>query len=437
MLAAASLLARYWPGLGARQDASLAVAGGLLRAGHGETLVADFIRAVATFARDEETVARVTAAEYTRRRLEGGLDATGWPTLSDIIDERIVKKVMAWVGAPSAPAGEMHSAALKEEASAERKTALVLPFKSAREVFMEGPVDVPWVVEAFVAEGALTEVDGKVKQSGKTTWLLYMCAAILDRKPFLGRKTCCTPIVFLTEQGRTAFKEALKRAGLHERDDLRVLFFKDVIGKPWEEVVAAAILECQRVGAKLLVVDTLPQFAGIPGDGENSSGEALKAVRPLQEAAMSHDLAVVFTRHERKSGGEVGEAGRGSSAFAGASDVILALRRPDAKSRPNARVIRSLSRFEETPDELVIELTEGGYRVLGNEKSLILHETRRRLVEALPRTEQGAMEMDDIVKLIDTPRTTIQEALKASLDEGEIKRTGGGKKRDPYRFFSI
>jgi hypothetical protein len=50
-------------------------------------------------------------------------------------------------------------------------------------------------------------------------------------------------------------------------------------------------------------------------------------------AAGSAGLAVLMLRHERKGGGEVGESGRGSSAFAGAVDVILQLKRPEGNTR--------------------------------------------------------------------------------------------------------
>jgi hypothetical protein len=85
---------------------------------------------------------------------------------------------------------------------------------------------------------------------------------------------------------------------------------------------------------------------------------------PLQEAAAGDGLAVVVLRHDRKSGGDVGDSGRGSSAFSGAVDVVLQLSRPEGQSRPGVRALKSLSRFDETPETLVIELTEAGYVAL-------------------------------------------------------------------------
>jgi hypothetical protein len=109
-------------------------------------------------------------------------------------------------------------------------------------------------------------------------------------------------------------------------------------------VVRAAIARCKEVGAETLLVDTLRQFAGLRGDAENNSGDALRAIEPLQRAA-AEGLAVIVDRHERKGGGEVGESGRGSSAFAGAVDILLSLRRPEGRARATMRVLHALSRF--------------------------------------------------------------------------------------------
>lgn len=48
------------------------------------------------------------------------------------------------------------------------------------------------------------------------------------------------------------------------------------------------------------------------GDSENNAGDALAAMLPLQEAA-GNGIAVIVLRHDRKSGGLVGESARESS----------------------------------------------------------------------------------------------------------------------------
>ena len=59
---------------------------------------------------------------------------------------------------------------------------------------------------------------------------------------------------------------------------------------------------------------------------ENDAAEALRASRPLQQAAQS-GLGVIATCHHRKGGGALGESRRGSSAFGGAVDIIVSLTR--------------------------------------------------------------------------------------------------------------
>jgi hypothetical protein len=132
------------------------------------------------------------------------------------------------------------------------------------------------------------------------------------------------------------------------------------MSKPWQEVAAAAVAECRRRGARLLVVDTIAPFAGLAGATENDAGHVLAALKHLQ-AATSAGIAVLIVQHQRKSGGELVDAGRGSSAFAGAVDILLSLSRRQGRGRRTRREIHAVSRFDETPTSLLIELTDAGY----------------------------------------------------------------------------
>ncbi|MDP9359486.1 MAG: bifunctional DNA primase/polymerase, partial [Chloroflexota bacterium] len=97
-LAAAALLVRHWPGRGARQDAALALAGGLLRAGWVAEDVVAFIETVAAAAGDEEARKRGEAVRSTAGALTSGDPTTGWPTLTELLDAKVVERVRAWLG---------------------------------------------------------------------------------------------------------------------------------------------------------------------------------------------------------------------------------------------------------------------------------------------------------------------------------------------------
>ncbi|MGC2464606.1 MAG: DnaB-like helicase N-terminal domain-containing protein [Candidatus Acidiferrum sp.] len=245
--------------------------------------------------------------------------------------------------------------------------------------FAEGAAKKKWVLHGYFAAGSIAEMSAKIK-IGKTSLLLSACAAILDGVPFLGQPTHKTKVLYLTEQPDTSFREAMERAGLLGREDFHVLSFGDTRGVAWPDVVRAAVIQAKRVGAGLLAVDTLSQWAGLSGDSENDSGTAIEAMNPLQFAA-AQGLAVIVVRHERKSGGEISDAGRGSSAFGGIADVLLSLRRCDGGTS-NRRILQAVSRFSETPVSTVIELVENDFIAVGTPGETAANDMER-LVQAV------------------------------------------------------
>jgi hypothetical protein len=309
-----------------------------------------------------------------------------------------------------------------------------LRFHTAREVGEETPESPVWHVEGYLAAGAITELSGKIKAAGKTTFLTLMARAISVGDPFLGRTTTQTRVVYLTEQPSASFREALRRAGLLDSDDVLILYWRETVGIGWPEVVQRAAEECQQQDANVLIVDTLPKFARLRGDAENNAGDADEAMEPLQIAA-NDGVAVAVARHERKAGGEVGDSGRGSTAFGGAVDIVLSLKRPQGESRVGVRELSALSRFDETPDLLVIELTDDGYVAHGDERSVVLADARRDAHEALPHAPEAAVTIDDLVARANgASRATVQRALDALLGDGVATRVGKGRRGDPYRY---
>lgn len=396
-----------------------------------------FIHKLYFYTQDQEQIKRIHAMSGLHRPEKSGRRAD---YLQRSIDRaaKNVTQIYDWRTATLSLNGsrddkkKKHSAAPREGVAAERK----IRWRTAREVAAETPAQTEWCARPYVARGTITEVDGKIKAGGKTTWVSHMAACILDGRPFMGEPTKKTRILFLTEQPPASFRKVLERAGLTGQEDLYILCWHDVAGMLWPEVARHAVIKAEEVEAGVLFVDTLGQFAGIAGDRENSAGDAMEAMRPLQEAA-AKNLAVVLTRHERKGGGEVGESGRGSSAFGGAVDIILSIRRAEGNVRPTVRVIESLSRFEETPDKLVIELTPTGYRSLGDATAFAEKEARGAILETLPAKPENAIATGDLLDKLKeqgVKRTSAQDALHTLTESGAIERIGGGKRGDPYRY---
>jgi hypothetical protein len=222
-------------------------------------------------------------------------------------------------------------------------------------------------------------------------------------------------------------------------------------------VVADTFAHAVAIGAVLIVVDTLPACARVRGDDENSSGRALEAVEPLQLGVDASGLGLALTFHDRKGGGEVGESGRGSSAYAGAVDIILHIERPGGNIAPTIRRLTAASRFEATPDELFIELTPSGYVSLGSEDDVVRVQVAAHLADALPTTEETAMRVtaatrkgDDgtettepgildalAAKGVKAARSTVDEELKRWWQGEYAGRTGEGKKGSAYRYWLV
>ena len=182
-------------------------------------------------------------------------------------------------------------------------------------------------------------------------------------------------------------------------------------------------------------MDTISTWAGLRGDSENNNGDQLAAAEPLQDAA-AKGLAVVVTRHERKGGGDVGESGRGGSAFSGAVDTIVSIRRGEGKTKPTVRMLQALSRFSETPADLVIDLTEQGYVVLGDQGTVATLEAEQALLDRLPEREADALDLETLRTAEPIIATTAAKAAMKNLHTSrKAGRLGRGKKGDPYRYF--
>ena len=182
-----------------------------------------------------------------------------------------------------------------------------------------------------------------------------------------------------------------------------------------------------------MLVDTLPQFAGLRGDTENQSGAALEVLEPVQKLA-ANGIGVVLSRHERKSGGDVGDSGRGSSAWGGVVDIIVSIRRSEGTAS-TVRVLRSVSRFDETPHQLVINLHDGEYHAEGTEARVALKDAMRALIEKSPVTRPDAKATNELITLAGVTSTVGKEAINKLHDLDILARTGEGKSGNPFKYW--
>src|SRR5262249_38726738 len=123
---------------------------------------------------------------------------------------------------------------------------------------------------------------------------------------------------------------------------------------------------------------------------ENDAARVLAALSPLHRITAA-GAALLLVHHPRKGDASEFQAARGSGALSGFVDVIVELRRLNpGDHRDRRRVLTAISRFDETPPEAVIELTEDGYRTVGSKADARRADRLHVIGAHLPNDPPGA-----------------------------------------------
>jgi hypothetical protein len=310
-----------------------------------------------------------------------------------------------------------------------------LRFTSAADLRAATPEEQPWAWDGYLARGAVTMLAGKPKYAGKSTLAWAAAEALAAGAPaFLGRRVEGGPVVYVSEEGAGTLRHKLPAS-----DRVSVLTRDAAWPKPaWPGLVTAAVDEAERIGAVLLVIDALSFWAGFAKDAEKDSGAA-QAVMDALGLATRPGLAVLLVHHHRKSGGEEGDAVRGSGAIFGAVDALVELESLADDAPPGQRRLVGVSRWEgATPAVLVVErdAATAAWRVIGeaDDRGATADLTlRERLLRAVPGEEPGATE-PDLAESVGVDKRKVAKPLRALVNEGVVLRDGEGKPYQPYRY---
>jgi hypothetical protein len=306
------------------------------------------------------------------------------------------------------------------------------------------PPEPAWLLRGYVAPFALTLLAGRPKV-GKSTAVFALVARLVAGQAFAGVDTAQAGVLVLTEERRDTLAEKARILGLisfpprtspiaaETKKPVHVLMRQDTRAA-WPELVRQAMTYCHQHELEMLVVDTWDRRTNLRGDSENAAGAVNEALEPLQYAAAS-GLAVLIVTHQRKSLGEFGEAVRGSNALTGGVDVVAELERPapSLSLSKHARVLRAVSRFSSTPDELYLELDEheNTFLPIESPEEVKAAAERERIVAVL--TGDGATSKE-IAAEVELPEATVRRHLNTLLELDHAVRTGAGKRNNPYRW---
>jgi hypothetical protein len=302
----------------------------------------------------------------------------------------------------------------------------------------EAAPELRWLWHGYLAAGAVSLLTSQWK-IGKTTLLSILLARMKAGGALAGLPVSAGRAVVISEEST---QQWLLRGRRLDLDDHVGWYCRPFRGRPtprlWEELLDRVAEAADERDVSLAVVDPLAAF--FPGKSENDAAAMLDALAPLQRLA-ARGLSVLALHHPAKRSKGDGPTGRGSGALLGCADILMEMRwyrRPtDADRR---RRLLGLSRYDETPRELVIELNAEGTDYLAR-GSLADEEfaTHWRLLEDLLRQADTKLSRDEI--LVSWPGEERPDAvslyrwLRRAVEQGLLRQDGLGKCKNPFRYW--
>lgn len=298
-------------------------------------------------------------------------------------------------------------------------------------------VAVEWLWHGFIARGHVTLFSALMK-SGKTTLVSHLLRALQAGTAFLGHEAVECRTLVISEESTAIWRGRRDALGL---DDHLAVMCRPMRSKPtleqWEHFVDHVLAEAEG-RFDLVAFDTLSAF--VPWQNENSSAEIMASITPLNRLTEA-GLGVLAFHHHGKGHQSNGREARGSTALAGAVDVLMNMKFHNAAdSNDRRRILSGLGRFEETPSDMVIALAEdsSSYTSEGDRKETVAADGRQAILAALPCLPPGAT-VGEIHQAMPESgrrkRTNLMRALQDGADEGRWSRGGSGKPKNPWRFW--
>jgi hypothetical protein len=298
-----------------------------------------------------------------------------------------------------------------------------------------GDPDLNWLWRGYLNRKGITLLSALWK-AGKTTLLAHLLKALETGGSFCGLATMPSQVLYITEEHEGLWAERRDLVGIRDHVHFLIRPFRT---KPdwsqWQGFLDHLNTVQEQRKADLIVFDTISNLW--PVKDENDASQVQATLMPLRHIAEGAALSIMH--HLRKCDGREATGSRGSGALAAFCDILIELRRyaPDDR-KDTRRVLTGYSRWRETADELVIQLTDNNYQAHGDRQEAVSSDLRRMLYGILPRDLPG-MTVDEVLDnwQEDTkpPRRNVLRTLQDGVGKGCWARDGAGKKGNPFTFF--
>jgi hypothetical protein len=283
---------------------------------------------------------------------------------------------------------------------------------------------VSWVHDDYLPTGSLVILAAKPKV-GKTTLAYRLAVKVARGEQFLERSTMQGGVLILAlEEHPRDVRLRLKELG----GGVDNIYVHTGSLEPTRVNMAAIEAFVKTHTVNLILVDTLAMFWQL--DDESDASKMTKAVKPLLKLARDTGACVLLIHHLRKSDGEQGDEIRGSGALLASVDVAVRVSRDGNTTR---RILKAVSRYPETPAELVIDLKDGEYLLIDAERQTKLAEQAR--LSAVLTAEPQSVEA--LAKLSVVPQNRVYGHMKALVGLGKAGIEGKGVKGNPFLYSAV
>ncbi|RDV84891.1 AAA family ATPase [Ammonifex thiophilus] len=415
-IAVGTLLAIAWPKeAGCRQNLALAVAGSLLRVGWTEQEVTRLLRAVGEVVGDEETSKRASAGKFTRKRLQNGKEATGWPRLAELVGEGVAKLLREW-------------AAGKEQEKPPKLVVISL-LEAAKRAELLG--EDRWLIDRVLPERGLGIVAARPK-TGKTSVLLKIASDVLTGTFCFGRETVSARVLWVTtEDSALRLLRGLQQYGVSAKDlaeNVLVLDRTSLNGAiSGRELIATA----KEYGCAVVILEPLAYLKELVqlGVRDKLSYETLYGVlNPLALRAKEEGVLLLGVWHASRGKlrlrdvADAVDAPMGSTAYSAVADTILAIGLPPEGGGDRRRIIAAGRGVE-----LDYLLTWDGvkYQETGpfSEEFRVVSDNKRKLLDLLKVL--GRAKPQQLAAALGLNYSSVRTWLSRLEAEGLVARSDG------------
>jgi 5S rRNA maturation endonuclease (ribonuclease M5) len=299
-----------------------------------------------------------------------------------------------------------------------------LEFTPLGDLLVEPEEEHSWLVEGRLPSSGLSLLAGKPK-AGKSTLARCLALAVVRGEPWLGFATTQGSVLYLAlEEKRAEVRRHFVAMGATVDDPIAVLF----AGVP-EDALTRLLAEAERRRPALIIVDPLFRLIRVP-DG-NDYAAVTAALAPLLMLGRETGAHVLAVHHMKKGvGGEDGDGILGSTAIFSTVDTALILKRTE-----RYRTLSSIQRYGDDLAEVTLELDRESRGIaVGPPRAEADEAQAARLIMEFIAGQPQPLEEIAIHDNVEGRKGVKVKALRALVDKGQVSRTGGGRRGNPFLY---